>query len=283
MEFQHFVITQFNLKYFPQVTYDYDRWLAWTINRVGFFKQYCFPSMVGQSTNHFTWLLYLDIDTPQSVRDMLPDVTRYPHIHYIYIDGYPQFDERYVKDVQEMCPPGTEWVVTSRLDNDDSMHQDAIRTIQEHVKLRDEFMVSLCSGYVYDHNTKHLSHYYYPDCPFISLVENIGQKKNIKGIFYRLHREWSCLRFHLFKALREKSESVVFVHGQVLWMQVFHEGNVSNSFYRGVPVLGKRDLTPFGLSLESIPLGIGSFRHYRNYVFWKTYFRVLFYRLLKKS
>ena len=76
---------------------------------------------------------------------------------------------------------------------------------------------------------------------------------------------------------------MVFVHGQVLWMQVFHEGNVSNSFYRGVPVLGKRDLTPFGLSLESIPLGIGSFRHYRNYVFWKTYFRVLFYRLLKKS
>ena len=278
MEFEHFIITPFNLRNYPKVVYEYDRWLAWTIKRIEMFKQYCFRSMINQSTANYIWLLYVDSETPESVRKELPDLTNYPHMHYVFVDGFPQFIKQYMQDVQRLRTNGVRWVMTSRFDNDDCMHREAIEIFQRYFKPKDEYMVSLVSGYVYDIKTKQLSHYYYPNSPFISLVEDT-EKPEMKGIFHLLnHCAWPVLKFRLFKELRRPSAMVSFVVSPVLWMQVYHEGNVSNSFYRGVPVLKRRDLVPFGIQRKSVASSCLTVFRYRMYHFWKVYLKVSIYK-----
>lgn len=279
MEFEHFIITPFNLRNYPKVVYEHERWLVWTKKRVEMFKQYCFRSMIQQSIRNFTWLLYLDSETPDAVRNELPDVTLYPHIHYVYVDGFQQFIDQYMRDVRRMCSKDTRWVMTSRFDNDDCMHQEAVEFFQRYFQPKDEFMVSLVSGFVYNLKTRCLSHYYYPNSPFISLIENLN-KPELKGIFHLLnHCAWPALKFGLLK----KSKEAAFVLSPVLWMQIYHEGNVSNSFYRGVPVMKSLDLSSFGIQEKSHPASWSSLFHYRMYHFWKVYVKVVLCRIFKKT
>ncbi|MGO4891672.1 glycosyltransferase [Flavobacterium sp. W21_SRS_FM6] len=62
--FQHYVITRFNLRQ--------KDWLAsksnnevltdeWMENRLTLFSHYCFPSLLKQSTQNFTWLGRVDL------------------------------------------------------------------------------------------------------------------------------------------------------------------------------------------------------------------------------
>ncbi len=282
MEFQHFIITPFNLKNYPKAIYDDERWLAWTKKRIGIFNTYCFSSITNQSTRNFVWLIYLDIGTPDDIREQLPVLDDYPHIHYVFADGFPDFIDRYKNDMRSMCRQEVEWIVSSRFDNDDCMHRQAIETIQKKIQPVDEYMVSLVSGYVYNIHLGKLSHYYYPNSPFISLVEN-RQKQELKGIFHLLnHCAWPPLKFYLSRELKHPSDEVCFVTDPILWMQIYHEENISNSFYRGVPVLKKRDLSDFGLQQRSKASSLAVFVHYRSLYYWKLYIKICIYRLKSK-
>ena len=58
---------------------------------------------------------------------------------------------------------------------------------------------------------------------------------------------------------------------------------MSNSFYRGLPVIKKRSLRDFGLESENTPSNWTELSKYSNYVKWKRYFKSTIVRLLTKS
>jgi hypothetical protein len=173
--------------------------------------------------------------------------------------------------------------MTSRLDNDDLLHQDAIKTIQENFVEKHNFIISLASGYVLDIDRNVLAHYFYPMSPFISLIESVTA--NPKGIFVRPHTQWPTLRLSIFKEFylqffKPKERLSVFILECPLWIQVFHGHNVANSFYRGLPVLRPKNLSDFGINLITSKMRIAELTKFSNYVLWKRYFKASIVRMI---
>ena len=282
--FEHFIITQFNLLQFPKSSIsDNDSWILWTRKRFAIFRAYCLPSILQQTSKNFRWMIYFDVATPHEFDEQISYLQQYDFINICYADKYDDFNLKYMKDVRQKVYPNTQWIITSRLDNDDCLHCHAIERIQKEFVPKDQFMVSLASGYIYDLESRKLSKYYYPMSPFISLIE-----KNIDstwGIYYKNHTNWD-LRLYILKELYknyfvEKEErNTCFILDEVLWMQLYHKENVSNSFYRGFPVLQSKNLKDFGLNAISKPSSFWEVPKYYNYVWWKRYFKALITQFL---
>ena len=279
--FKHFVITQFNLKRFPLAKDTEEEWKNWTRERITLFKSYCLPSFLNQSCKKFTWLIYFDKDTPSEFDNLINELEKEDFIAVRYSDGFDDFMATY-RDEMKTLAGNAEWIIETRCDNDDCLEKDAIQTIQGHFKASDGFMVSLASGYTLDTVNHTLSHYYYPMSPFISLIES-NDRHELTGIFAKEHTKWDPLRLKITTELFGKNRKSVFALEKPYWIQVVHGKNVSNSFNRGFPVLKPKDLSAFGIDVQTKKQSIFSIPGYYNYVLWKRYFKSAIVRMFAKN
>jgi hypothetical protein len=197
MKYSHFIITQFNLRNFPlSNNNDYESWQNWTRNRIGLFREYCLPSVLNQSCREFTWLIYFDAGTPEEFNDFLKSLRSFSFIGICYCTGLDDFNKNYIQEVKKRIG-NVKWVITTRIDNDDCLHRDAIKTIQQNFTEKHKFLVSLASGYILDIGSKTLSHYFYPMSPFISLIED--SEIETAGVFEKIHTKWDTLRLFILR------------------------------------------------------------------------------------
>jgi hypothetical protein len=284
MNYSHFIITQFNLRNFPlSNNNDFDNWLRWTRNRILLFKEYCLPSIINQSCKEFTWLIYFDNDTPQEFNGFLNELKSFSFISICYCKGIEDFKKNYINEVKARTGGSVEWIITTRIDNDDCIHKDAIKAIQGCFVEKHKYLISLASGYVLNISDRTLSHYFYPMSPFISLIEIADN--NIKGVFEKGHTEWNSLRLFIFKEIwleyfNKRGRRSRFLLKKPLWIQTFHGENVSNSFYRGFPILRRKALTDFSISYSTNKLSIIQIKKYFNYVRWKRYLKGLIVKVI---
>jgi hypothetical protein len=284
MNYSHFIITQFNLRNFPKSNNnDYENWLQWTRNRIEIFKDYCLPSVLNQDCKSFCWLLYFDADTPQEFTEFLNCLRSYSFINICYSKGIEDFNSCYIEEVKKRTENSIKWVITTRIDNDDCLHKEATRIIQENFTEKNKFLISLASGYILNINDTTLSHYYYPMSPFLSLIESNDNK--MAGVFEKGHTKWDSLRLFIVKEIwleffHKRARETRFILKKPLWMQTVHGGNVSNSFYRGFPVLRKKDLSDFSLHYSANNLSPLIIRKYFNYVIWKRYLKSLIIKMI---
>jgi Putative rhamnosyl transferase len=277
MNFNHFLITQFNLRNFPKSSNTaQDQWLNWTRNRIALFKEYCLPSILNQTNKNFCWLIYFDLYTPSEFMPLIKELEQYGFINVCYCDGSEDFFKNYFQEVKKRIKPGNQWVMTTRLDNDDALHRNAIEIIQQNFIEKDKFLISLASGYVLDVERNVLAHYFYPMSPFISLIEAISNEP--VGIFAKSHSQWPSLRLFVLKEIyieffsRSKRQSR-FILKDPLWIQIFHGKNVSNSFYRGLPVLTSKHLFEFGIDFSTLKMTLDELPKFWKYVIWKWYLK----------
>lgn len=284
MDYSHFIITLFNLRNFPlSNNNDYESWLKWTRNRIELFKEYCLPSLINQSSKTFNWLLFFDTDTPEEFNEFFKELSSFSFIHICYCKGIEDFIVNYTQEVKKRIGRSIKWIITTRIDNDDCLHRDAIKTIQKNFVDRHKFLISLASGYVLNITDRTLSHYYYPMSPFISLIE--AYDNEIKGVFEKEHSKWDSLHLSVFKEIwleyfNKKARKSRFILNKPLWIQIIHGDNVSNSFYRGLPVLIKKDLNDFSINYSTNRLSIKTIRKYANYVGWKRYLKSLIIKVI---
>ena len=70
--FQHFVITRFNLDLYAwdknRIPTRTEKWLQ---HRFDIFEQYCLPSMQAQTTHNYIWLCLFDSNTPAEYRQRI--------------------------------------------------------------------------------------------------------------------------------------------------------------------------------------------------------------------
>jgi len=276
MDFSHFIITQFNLRNFPKSeNNDYERWLQWTRDRIKLFQEYCLPSVLNQSCTRFEWFLYFDKETPEEFNGFIKELSSVPFIHLFYYQGVDDFNSNYIQEVTKRIA-ANKWVITTRIDNDDCLHCDAIKTIQENFVKSHKFIISLASGYILNINERILSHYFYPMSPFLSLIESTDIE--VKGVFERGHTKWESLRLHVFREIwqeyvNKRARKSRFILKKPLWTQLVHGNNVSNSFYRGFPLLHKKDMSGFSISYSTNKLPFRVIGRYYNYVMWKRYLK----------
>lgn len=276
MKFQHFLITQFNLKKFwATEDHNHKKWLNWTVNRIDLFQKYCLPSVINQVNQNFKWFIFLDRTTPSSLIDKLLALTpEESPIQWCLVDGYDDFKSHYMDHIRATIQPGIEWIVTTNLDNDDALHKEAIDIIQNYVIPVDNHLISLTNGYCMDLKSRQLSQYFYPRSPFLSLIEKNGE--HMKGIHHRNHTKWEHIKLHFYHELlnrirRKKDRYVTYLMTKPLWIQVVHQQNVSNSLYRGVPVNRSLNLVDFGIPQYSRKMELEKIFRYRSYYLWKRY------------
>jgi hypothetical protein len=284
MAYLHFVITQFNLRNLPNSNNsDYENWIKWTQNRIVIFKEYCLPSLVNQTSKNFIWLLYFDVDSQKEFKPFMDEISAVPFIQICYCSRNEDFYENYIREVKKRADKVADWILTTRIDNDDCLHKDAIKIIQQNFIEKNRFLISLASGYVLNAQDKTLSHYFYPMSPFLTLIEK--NDKAMGGVFEKGHTKWDELRLFIFREIwleyyNKKTRKSRFILKNPLWIQIVHGENISNSFYRGLPVLRNIYLHDFSIPYASKKLSLKVLGRYSHYVTWKRYFKCLIIKFI---
>jgi len=213
--FEHFLITRWNIKaeFRPGAHLD----PFWLDARRPLFSKFCLPSVAGQTSTNFSWVLLVDRATPAKHRDWLSRVVSTEsslgqRVHIVLVG------DDYVSDFRSWAfrstPLAERDVITTRLDSDDAIHREFVEAVQSAYSGTRTF-VELARGYTYDARTGKLCRLHYPDNPYVSLIEPATPE--LLTVYCENHDH-----------LREVGPFVVIDEPRG-WLQVVHDDNVWNT------------------------------------------------------
>lgn len=145
MSFCHLILTRFNVQYEPNDVIGIQP--EWLEERLRLFEQYCIPSVQHQTCPYFIWVLLCDIRTPETYRKRIEHYqVQSPQIQIYWCsyqsDGY---HSTYREIAKKHMRKG-DLLITSRLDNDDTLAPDYIARVQEIAENGIEGIVSFPIG-----------------------------------------------------------------------------------------------------------------------------------------
>lgn len=217
--FNHYLITRFNLRAeYWDVTKNNEQLLTdeWMDNRMWLFENFCFPSVAGQTNKNFEWLLYFDTNTKEVYKNRIIDlVAKHDNFHVFFVDAMPAFEPELLKYIAEKAKDKA-FIISTRIDNDDSIHVDFINEVQKQFNQQEYRAVDFIKGYSLQIEPCYIlgkkEHLYNP---FISLIE---KNENPRTAFYQEHRNW------------KRDKKVTQVAGKRLWLSIIHQRNKVNKF-----------------------------------------------------
>jgi len=217
--FQHYILTRFNLRATDwTTTKNKEKVLTeeWLKERFDLFENYCFSSVKNQSNQNFKWLVFFDINTPENYKLKVEEYRKsYDNFYPFFIDGMPNFLPEIIKNIRLLDTE--KFIITSRLDNDDCIHEDYINVVQSYFDSQNHLAIDLIDGYTLQTGKnirlgfqKHLYN------PFISLIE---MKDDFKSVWFRSrHGSW------------KHEKNIIRVKDKRLWLGVIHAKNKVNQF-----------------------------------------------------
>ncbi len=265
--FKHFLITRYNV---PLEGWEldksgiYTRDDAWMEHRFQLFKKYCVPTILAQSEDDFTWLIYCDRNTSQVYLDNMNSLIKsIPNAMIRLTGGYHEC----LSDIDGLLSKAeTPFVITSRLDNDDGLGIHYIRIIQQNFIAQNGVILNLLNGHGYNvirHVTTEM--YNIRNNHFSSLIErnnSAGGHISIRGFQHD-----NPPADFVIRNLPEKNA----------WLKIFHERNLKSSPF-GYPVFRHKFFEWYGLNSSntsvSVPntilyslwwLAVGLFRKLKKY------------------
>ncbi|BAO74519.1 glycosyltransferase [Winogradskyella sp. PG-2] len=217
--FKHYLITRFNLKNKNwDVTKNNESLLTreWMTHRISLFENFCLPSVASQTNKEFCWLLFFDSTTDNDFKETFQLLLKpYPHFKAFFIDGMDAFHSS-IKSYIDEDAKDTSYIITSRIDNDDCIHKDYIKTIQLQFQSQDFMAIDILKGYslqvspdIMLGKKEHIFN------PFISLIE---KNESPKTVWFSDHNMW------------KKESRRIEIANKRLWMSIIHEKNKVNEF-----------------------------------------------------
>lgn len=215
--FQHIILTRFNLQYEKGWTQHLQA--DWLEHRCSLFETYCLPSMQQQTNQDFVWLLLADIHTPEPYRTrLLAYSTMMPQIRVIfwashYEDDYHellhQLGEEYIGENQ--------WLLSSRLDNDDMLEQTFVERIHQYANMHslNDVIFTYPNGVQYFEREKLSFKIGYKQNHFLTFCEQ-------KGTYIR-----TC--FGVNHVLVPK-QSLHTICTDDMWCEIVHSSNICNNY-----------------------------------------------------
>ena len=154
----------------------------------------------------------------------------------IYIDSFATLVPSFRDFISANITSGDELVITSRLDNDDVIHEEFIDTIQG-MALRSNMIIDLRKGFQMCILGNWCEFRSVCNCfnPFISIVESA---RDIRTVMSRQHDQW------------EGFGTVVAYDKRPMWMETVHNLNKINRVRRCEPLKWQVSLREFGISNE---------------------------------
>lgn len=240
-KFKHILITRFNLSSLnKEWTNSYSNIKAeWMQHRWDLFTQYCLPSILNQSTKDFIWLIYFDKTTSNSYKKKIEELQKkHSIIHPIFKESYEEFMENLSQDILALRGAETTHFISSRIDNDDCFHRDAIKTIQAQFSEQDYHLVNLAKGLsIQTTPSFSASTYCYYSGPFISLIEKIPSEGTLTTVMEKDHHDY----FY--------QKNITQLESTTYWIQVIHKYNIANQL-RGRPIKLDLSKSEFGFELQ---------------------------------
>lgn len=107
--------------------------IVWLEYRFFLFDKFCYPSLINQSNKNFIWLVLFSQETPSVFKEKIKYYEiSFPLFKAIYLSksDYGNLKSKLKKEILKYIKPNDEYVITSRIDNDDCFHKEMISDIQ---------------------------------------------------------------------------------------------------------------------------------------------------------
>lgn len=217
--FRHFLQTRFNLKRHPKDRFGNDTLTDdWMVKRFDLFERYCFPSVSNQSATNFEWLVYFDADTKDNFRERV-------HLYQKNLSNFvplflaaPDYKSQIRESITSRLSPYDEYVITSRIDNDDAIHRDFLLEVEKLFDNQNNTFFRFLNGYQFQEDT-HL---------FLKMRDRCGNhfssriESDTKGID-------SVINVDNQKIQEIPNVEIVDIDSRKrLWLEVVHDTNVAN-------------------------------------------------------
>jgi GT2 family glycosyltransferase len=208
----HVILTRFNLPTpGPEALIRaQDGWLR---NRVALFEKYTVPSLRAQTEQSFRWIVYLDVESPQWLRDRLAPLIDEGLLTALYREEVGWADV--ARDARELTGATGDALLTTNLDNDDAVAADFVERLQDAARtekgpvaifLRNGLIAHGMEVYLRDDR----------DNAFCSVSESWEDPQTA-------WRDWHTLLHTHFRTVN--------LGGDPGWLQVVHGQNVSNKVH----------------------------------------------------
>jgi hypothetical protein len=205
-EFQHFLLTRFNVKIGFGGEERAAPDLEWLEHRFRLFDDFCFPSVRAQTNQDFKWLVFFDVDTPQSVKERLASYAAWENFTPCYLEYYST--QKLSRAISDHIDDRAGHLITTRVDNDDALGVDYVQTVQNSFAAQDLEFINIVNGYIFFENKLYSTRH--PSNTFISLIEKADDPKTVY-----------CQRHGVLSSVG----SVRQIETEPLWLQVLHERN----------------------------------------------------------
>lgn len=239
MIYKHFLATRFNVRIGGWDTTKNGETLLddiWMDNRFELFENYCFPSVINQFNQNFTWCIYFDLNTNEVYKQRIKKLTEpYPNIRIFFINSIGELKPHLIDFIKSGENNDCDYIITSRLDTDDLLHRDYIKVVQQLFKPKHNCIIDLRCGYQIsiERGECQIRNYTNNFNPFISFIE---KKECVETVFNQMHKEWL------------KAENVIVDSKNKLWIELVHTKNKINTVNCNLEYALKFNEKEFGLN-----------------------------------
>ena len=216
--FNHYLITRFNLRNEDWKTSKNGSLVLteeWLKNRFILFERFCIPSVQNQTNQHFTWLVFFDENTPQEYKQKITEYTRMlSNFIPVFINGMREFLPSIQKEIKKSS---SEYIITSRMDNDDSISKFYTEEIQKKFNRQNFLALDFSDGYTLQIKPQiKIGYRLQVYNPFITLIEKNDNPQSVWS--KQTHGSW------------KKEKNVKRIQNKRVWMSVIHLENKKNQF-----------------------------------------------------
>ena len=220
----HFILTRFNLKLWWKEDKNHQsiQTEEWLEERFRLFDQYTWPSLKAQTCQDFKWICLFDKDTPEPYKEK---VTQYQQEWDTFLPYYcgeketKHFQSYFRHLVYKNSNQSLEGLLTTYLDNDDALHINFVKDVQQKVKeLKYNTIISYQYGIQYYEDLNLAVRIPYKNNHFLTYYERLTE--HIKTV-------WGFWHFSIFKYQNIGIE-LVDNKQQPNWIETIHQGNIDN-------------------------------------------------------
>lgn len=203
---------------------------GWLRIRIELFEKFCLPSVLAQTNKNFHWIIYLDPESPEWLKERMASLNESGVFRPIYRSQVSIEDRQC--DLKEVSGGSGRVLLTTNLDNDDALAADFVERIQQLPLDSNRTAIYFANG-------------------LIRQGSNLYVRRDKSNAFCSVGESWdnplSCWAdWHNRLALHMP---VLSLGGDPAWLQTVHTTNVSNRI-RGKRAAGGPYIAGFGALLD---------------------------------
>ena len=150
----HLIITRFLIGFNFTNNYKKEFKEQYISNGIRVMKKYLFPSLEKQSCKNFTWILMLGDEANITLIESL--------INFNYSFQYKIIYEKNLKNYIRNISKGFNFLITTRIDNDDSIYYDAVNDVRKAININNPIILHgyNAGAYYFEANEKFYDFYF---------------------------------------------------------------------------------------------------------------------------